>query len=204
LEGYGNYDPSRVKAGCGLRFEWASDSRVMDRGRSYRILVVLGGIRPRAVELVDLVHITLKEKSEYTVIIRPHPALPWENLKAYLMCDIDAYGNFRVSKSASVKMDLETADIVIYDASSIAIEALRRGIPVIHIELKDLLSFDPLVGFNGFKWTVRSGKDLDRAIRSIYGLGDDEYVTGQIKAGEYADDYAYEITDARLDEFVMI
>jgi len=156
------------------------------------------------VKLVELVHRTLKEQPEYTVIIRPHPALPWEDVKAYLMSDINACSQFRTSINTSVGTDLETADIVIYDASSIALEALRKGIPVIHVALDDLLSFDALVGFSEFKWTARNGRDLDKAIRTIYGLDDDEFLFGQRKAKQYFDDYAHGITDARLDEFVTI
>ena len=204
LERYGNYDVSRVKVGCALRHDWSFNEKLMHRVKSNRMLVVLGGPPSRAAEQVHLVQRALMKDEKYKVLIRAHPNLPWEYIKTYLRCDMNAYGSFSVSDNTSVGMDLESADIVMYDASSIAIEALRMGIPVIHVDHNDLLSVDPLVGFSDFKWTVRSPEDLKRAIRNIYELSDDEYGAGQAKAREYADDYAYEITEARLGEFVMI
>ena len=200
LERYGNYDPSRVIAGCALRYDGSFNGELMHRLRSNKILVVLGA---RAVELVHFVQRALMKDEKYKVIFRAHPALPWRYIKAHLRCDINSCGSFSVSDNTSVGMDLETADIVVYDASSIAIEALRMGIPVIHVELNGLLSFDPLVGFSDFKWTVRSAKDCKGAIRNIDELSDDEYEARQVKAREYADDYAYEITEARLCEFLI-
>ena len=203
LEQYGNYDPSRVKVGCALRYEVSFDGKLMNRAGSNRILVVLGGVPSRAVELVHFVRQSLMKGEKYRVIIRAHPALPWEYIKSDLGCDMGLCGSISVSDNKSVGMDLESADIVMYDASSIAIEALRMGIPVIHVALNDLLSFDPLVGFNYFKWTVRSAEDLKSAIRNIDELSDGEYRARQVKARAYSVDYAYEITEERLGEFMI-
>ncbi len=202
LERYGNYGPNRVKASCGLRFESFSGAELAPRKRSYRILVALRGIYSTATSLVSFVHRALKDSERYTVVIRPHPVLPYEQFKDGLDFAIASYKNWAISTSTSVKQDLLGADVLIYEGTALALEALAAGIPAIYIALNEIVSPDPLFQCEHFKYNVKREDELAKTIEAIYQLADDEYYRQQLMAVKYARDYIYDITDERLGEFI--
>lgn len=202
LEEYGNYDKTMVKECCALR---SSDilEQPVQRKRTGNILLVLGGLPSRAVDTVNFAYKALKDIGKYNIILRCHPALSLERFRKKLNFDITLWGNLFLSNRNDVKADLQEADMVIYDASTISLEAISMGIPIIHIALKDIISFDPVINCTHLKWIVNEEKDLADAIENIYHLGDDEYIKEQTKAREYVENYLHKVTDDRLAEFIM-
>ena len=202
LEKYGNYVRSKIKESCALRLERPAALDIACRRHSHRLLLILGGILSRAIDMVNFTYRALKDSEQYQIIIRTHPALSFEQFKSGLDSDISRARNFSISAGTPVKRDLQEADIVIYDASTISIEAVMMGIPVIHIDLNDILSFDPLFQCAYLKWTVNSEEKLRKTIEEIYQLDETEYYRQQTLARQYVQDYVGEVTDERLGEFI--
>ena len=75
------------------------------------------------------------------------------------------------------------------------------GIPVIYIDLGDILSVDPLFECEALKWVVRTKKELLDAIETINSMTDDEHMYKWIEAKKYLNDYFSEINDERLNAF---
>lgn len=203
LETHGNYNENRIKASCALRFETLNVSDVVPRNRSNNILLVLGGIIPRAIDMINFVSGALKNNEKYKIIIRPHPALPLYILKQKLDLKLEKHDLFSVSANLSIEEDMQEVDIVIYDASTISLESLMMGIPVIHVALQDMLSYDNLFQCNHFKWTASNEEELARIIDAIYELNDKIYYYEQAQARKYVEDYLSKVTDERLDEFII-
>lgn len=203
LEEYGNYNPSKIHEGCGLRFKYLFDVNEKERIKNYNILITPEGVLSESVNLVNFVFDSLKNYQGLNLIIRPHPALPFELFKNNLKFDVESCPNFTISKNDSVKKDLDISDIVIYRGSSLSIEALKTGLPVIYVDLNDLLSVDPLFDCDALKWTVRTNKELFDAVKGIYDLPDDEYKIKMTKANKYINSYMYNITNERLSEFIV-
>jgi hypothetical protein len=202
LEDIGNYEKNKVKAGCALRFERHAISKIGQKGSSYRILLVLGGILTRTRDILNFVYRALKNNKQYRIVIRPHPALPPDRFKHSLDFNLASCDNFSLSINSSIEKNLQEADIVLYDASAVSIEALMHGVPVIHIGLNDILSFDPLFQCKYFKWDVKKEEEFQKTLDNVYQLSDEEYHTQQKKARTYAENYAHAVTDVRLNEFI--
>jgi len=110
--------------------------------------------------------------------------------------------NVSLSKNLSVKDDVESADIVIYWGSSVALEASMMGKPVIHFDSGTVLSYDPLFENTALKWTVTEKDRLLDIIDSIYALSDEEFCLQQQKARQYLRNYFYPVTENGLQKFV--
>jgi len=202
LETVGNYEKNKVEVGCALRFERHSTSKMGQRAKSCRVLLVLRGIPSVVRDSLRFVYRALKDNEKYKLTIRPHPALPPEKFKHFLDFDIFSCKNFSISANTSVEEDLKEADVVLYDASAVAIEALMMGIPVVNITLDTILSADPLFQCAQFRWTACSEEDLSRILDAICNLTDEEYYYQQKKAKEFVGEYVSEVTDVRLDAFI--
>jgi len=202
LEEYGNHNHDKVYEGCGLRFKYLFDVSKKERTRNYKILVTPEGVLSESVNLVNFVFDSLKGCEGLNIIIRPHPALQFESFKNNLKFDVESFPNFTISKNDSVKKDLDISDIVIYRGSSLSIEALKTGLPVIYVDLNDMISVDPLFECESLKWVVRTNRELLDAVADIYGLSYDEYYENWLKADRYISDYFHEITNDRLNQFI--
>ena len=107
-------------------------------------------------KLVNFVFNALSNAKDFRVIIRTHPARPFDRIRKDLCFDIDLHKNFSVSNQKSLKEDLEDVDILIYWGSTVSLEALMMGIPVIHVSLDDIVKVDPLFDCSHLKWTVEN------------------------------------------------
>ncbi len=202
LEAYGSYERSQLKESCALRIESFSTEKAASRGASHKILLILGGAAFRAINILNFIHRALKDNEKYRIIIRTHPALPLEKLKHSLDFDISSWKNSSASSTISVVKDLQEVDMIIHEGSTIALEALRMGIPVIYIASNEIISFDPLLGCDHLKWVVDKEEELVRTIEAIYELPDDAFYQQQSKAKQYVSDYIYEVTDERLNDYI--
>lgn len=203
LEQYGNYNPDLIHESCALRLEEIYSTGPAPRGFSHKILIILGGINNRAIDMINFVHKGMKDLNKYRIEIRPHPALPFQVLSDKLDFNMSKSSLFSISTNQSVIKDLQEADIVLYDASTISLQALNIGIPVIHIVLRDILSFDPLFQCNFLKWTVAKEEELLPTIERIYQLSDEEFQRQQREAQTYIKDYIYPCTEEKLSEFIV-
>jgi hypothetical protein len=93
------------------------------------------------------------------------------------------------------------ADLIVYSGTTVCLDALAQGIPVINVEFDDFLSPDPLFGFHDFKWTVKKPDELVSAFESIYKLTDSEYYSRQAKAFDFVRKYFYAVNNQNLQVF---
>lgn len=203
MERYGAYDSGEIEEACALRFEYLFNIQTRPRSRSNRILVALEGV----FDVYHMVNYTvkeLKESSDYKIKIRPHPALPLERISHLLDDDIVShpYPHMSISQNTTLKEDLEESDMVIYWGSTVAIEALMMGKPLIHFDSGDILSYDPLFECPHLKWIVDKNSNLPKTIEKIYTLSDEEYHFRLDHAREYLESYLCPNTEEGLDKFL--
>ena len=202
LQIYGNYDENRLWECCALRSEGIG-SEIVRRKRSGNLLLVLGGISSRAIDLLNFVHKEMRNVRKYKIVLRCHPALPLEHFEKKLGFDVLMWDDLVLSQNTDVISDLLQTDIVIYDASTISLEALGMGIPIIHVPLNDIISFDPVIQCEHLKWVVGGESNLAKTIEEIYNFTDEDFQRGQEKAREYVGNYFSKVTDEKLDEFII-
>lgn len=202
MERYGSFPKGIIKPACGLRYEYlASIATGSRRERSGNILLVLEGI-PEGYKLVNYVLQQLKDDKNCQVTMRPHPVLPFAAFQGKLNYTLQDISNFRLSKNISLKEDIKAADIIIYWGSTVALEALSIGKPVIHFDTETFLSYDALFECQSLKWRVAQGDDLKRVVNEIYAMSDNDFAISYAKAKEYIEGYFWPVREKYLDRFV--
>ena len=87
--------------------------------------------------------------------------------------------NISFSQETSVEEDIAQCDLVLYWGTTVAIEAIMLGKPIVHFDRGDLVSFDPLFELDEFKWTISPIQGLNIIIEKIQSLSEDEFVFSQ-------------------------
>lgn len=201
MEKYGSYDSGKIEPACGLRFEYLFNSSKCERKRRGHILLAVEGLNG-AHRLVNYVIKELSGNMKYEVRVRTHPALPLALFKSKLTHPLDGIPNFSLSQNISLQDDLEWSDIVIYWGSTVSLEALVMGKPVIRYDTDSGLSYDPLFQCGHLKWIVYDDTPITETIHDIFTLDDDRFNQALEKARQYIKDYFFPVTSANLELFL--
>jgi len=201
MERYGSFKKDFIRTSCGLRFEYIFNIKRLARKNTGNILIGLEGIQ----EVYKMVEYVLKElggNKEYKVRIRTHPVLSWDYFRKSRGFDLAKYPNFNLSAGGPLKDDLEWADVVVYWGSTIGVEALNIGRPVVHYDIGSVFNYDPLFESGDLKWVVSEDVRLAVILEKIRGLSDEEFLSSWEKAKAYLNNYFYPINEGNLTEFM--
>jgi hypothetical protein len=202
LEQFGDYKNIQVESSCALRFKYLETKSILPTQNERIVLVALEGVIPAAKVLDDIFELS-KICSEWAFYIRTHPALPYSKLQKFMSLRIKDFKNIKISEIASLDKDIERAKVVMYWGSTVGIEALALGKPVIHYDLKKELSYDPLFMYENYKWLVGRDDSLLRVLEEIYKLASSEVENYQIQTKEFLKEYFYPINDTSLKKFLL-
>ena len=138
------YDPSRVICGGAIRYAGTLKPGVtapVKRDSSRPVILVTPTIdKNESIELIWKVLAALGQADRYKVILKLHPVAPYSGIAR----DIGPLpANFTVSNQPVSEL-LEKSHMLIYTSSSTSIEALSRGVPVLHIESEYRIDWDIL------------------------------------------------------------
>ena len=202
MEKYGSFAKGQIESSCGLRFEYLFETSQNERKRSGHILVVLEGI----FEVYKMINYILRElqgNTKYQVTVRTHPVLPLNSITHKLDYRMHDIQNINISHNLSLKKDIEWADIVIYWGTTVALEALSIGKPIIHYEMDSILSYDPLFECDYLKWAVSDKAPLIPTIDEIYSFNDEQFASEQRNAKAYLSRYFFPVTEEGLNKFLV-
>lgn len=131
--------------------------------------------------------------------LRPHPEFP-------LSAGLSLSGPVRFTYADDAGRPLDEsfawADAVVYVSSTLGLEAVRRGLPVVRLELDDFLSTDPLEGFDVLRWTARDGAGLRAALAAVAALGEAELDGRRAEARAYAERYFRPVDERGLEPLI--
>jgi hypothetical protein len=195
-----NFPEGILRTGCALRFSRPpEDGRKRERHGIRNILVVLAsGIR-EYVKMMIFLEEAFKGESRYNITLRPHPAIPFSGaLKIFHPKCL----KYNISHSA-LKEDLWNCDIVIYASSTVALEAISLGKPVICVELDDFLNSDPMFDTAILKWSCRAPGELIRVVEAVSNADEHDIAKMHKSAREYTGKYFYPISREKLVEFLV-
>ncbi|MEN6615523.1 MAG: hypothetical protein ABFD12_03115 [Syntrophorhabdus sp.] len=200
---YGAFPKSRIRVSCGLRYNYLDSVKPVPRdkpesGDTMRVLVALCGV----VQTISLVKYAVRQARDnpgFEFVIRPHPAMPFETIRS--LVDVELPLNARVSTDRSVMEDILPCHVLLYWGSSVSLEAIRLGKPVIHFNPDDKLSFDPLFDLNDFRWVVNPADNLKDISCKIAQMSDVEFEEKRDKALRYISDYHKPVNDQNLFPF---
>lgn len=202
---YGRLPATRVRPCCALRYDYLSRQEgalaARKPGEPFCVLVALEGVW----EVLPLVEYVLNEAPRCPGVvfrIRAHPILQLSRYLAALSRGLDPSGNVEESAGGPVSGDVGVCDAVLYWGTTMALEALMLGKPLIHFDRGDLPSFDPLFEFTAFKWTVSAQQAFLPVLDAIRGLAAEE-TAGRASSGrEYIRAYFHPVSDEAMRLFL--
>ena len=201
MERYGEYDQEDIETTCGLRFEYLFDKPLQQRKRLGNILLALEGIGDARC-LVDYVLRQIQGNNDYHIKIRTHPMFPWPYFERKFAYNLASMSNVSISKGTSLYDDIAQADIIIYWGTTVSLEALSIGKPVIHFDQGAVLSYDPLFNCRHLKWVVSENDCLKSKIEEIYNLSEEEFNQQRGKAKDYLNSYFHPVSEEALGRFL--
>jgi predicted glycosyltransferase len=109
-----------------------------------------------------------------------------------------------ISEKNSLNEDLVNTSVVIYWGTTVSLEALGLGIPVIHYQREhDYLSYDPIFSCPGLHWNVNSGDDLSSVLKKITNIESKEYEKQKNLSDAYIDKYFLPVNDENMSQFLF-
>lgn len=201
LKEHGHFNEVHLHPTAAIRYRYLEGITAVPRRRdSPKLLVALEGVWQAASIMNHLL-----EKAEqlegWEVIVRTHQALPYERLKRKIRFSIEHYPHFKLSSQSSLKDDLTAATAVLYWGSSVALEAIKFGKPLINIKLSEEIDFDPLFEMRALKWSWTPPADLRIILSEIQALGEADYTRLNHEASAYLESYFAPVTRENLKPF---
>lgn len=199
LEKYGRFPGNLMKSGCALRQARFLGELKPKKDEIKNIFIALATNIEEYVKVIRFLNAVLEGNDFYNIWIRPHPAFSLEEA-----LKLAGTVKFKFYKADKETLDdcYAWADVVLYVHSTLSIEALARGIPVVNLKIDSSLNPDPLFDFNDFKWIAEDPSWLIPTLRNIGGLNSEEFVQRRQKGAEYASNYFGECTMNVLDSFM--
>ncbi len=202
---FGSYPGERIIPACALRYSYLHELKERDitcrKQENVTVLVVPEGVA----KAIDLVSYALKQASTCPDIqfrIRTHPLTPLPFYLDQLGISLDTYDNVVESKGRSLVEDIMSCDAVLYWGTTVSLEALMAGIPLIHFDRGELLSYDPLFDFSDFKWVVDKTMPLAEVVEVITQLPDGEYEVRASAGRAYVKRYFHPVTKEAMQAFL--
>lgn len=116
-----------------------------------------------SIELTEKIIRTFTDTIGLQIIIKPHPINPIEKILKYLP---DLPPHITVDNTPIDKL-LDVADLLIYMDTTVSIQALFRGIPVLHIKSELNIDINPLEGYENIPSVSHPHEIRDIAINLI-------------------------------------
>lgn len=200
MERYGSYVPHIFSVGCALRQEYLKDIKPFKRRRYDKVVVPLTMVRKESLLILKFLYDSGLPETQIRVIVRCHPASPFNTFRKYINFKIP--DNFIVNNEKKVAEELSDTDLVFYTWTTVAVEALKMGLPVIYLDILRPMYVDPLFECLFLRRTVSHAKDLLQTISELYSMKDAEFYHEQVLAQKYLEDYFYPVTERNLSPFV--
>lgn len=191
--------PERLKAGCALRQSLPSSNtnRPLPK-KIYSILVVLTMSADEDARALEFLDAAFADSQPYKLTLRPHPCIDFkEVLRLYeprhIKYELDAGPLYRA---------LNSSDLLLYASSTVSLEAISAGIPVIFLALTQGLSPDPLFDLPYLRWVCSDPKQLKEIIDAISNMDRDAFLDSQKKAQEFIHSYFISATEDTMKVFL--
>jgi hypothetical protein len=200
LSGNNRYSSLDLRSGCALRQEYINVFRPLTRGKLKTILVPLTMVRHECLKIIGFLAKAKLKDTGFAVILRFHPLFGYEVLKKHLPHGLPP--GFMVNNDKSVVEAIGKADTVVYTWSTVAVEALRLGLPVIHLDILQPLRVDPLFQCPGLRYRVESPQDLAVTLERINGLSNEQFLKERSMSLEYLKGYFLPVDEQHLRNFL--
>lgn len=192
-----NFPENIIRAGCALRHREALGA-YQHKIKIKNILVTLASNLQEYVRVLIFLDAALGDDASYDVVIRPHPII---SFKKAIGIFNPKYLKYRLSES-SLEDDIKHCDVVLYASSTVCLDAISIGRPVIYLELDDFPDSDPLFNSGILKWNCPEPEELAELIKKIEALKESDIYNMRQNASEYTSRYFGAVNKENLSKFL--
>jgi len=200
LEAHGRYPAGIFATGCALRQQ---PGRLLERRTAdgkIRLLLALSSSRRELIEAVAACRSALESDRNLEMGVRTHPEFPVTLLPEGLKSWLD--GHAVNLSDRPLAQNLEWCDVVVYVSSTVALEALGSGRPVINLAIGDCIDPDPVLDPIEFHWNADSAASLVITARQIASLDATDFDRRRRQALDYVGRYLVQPSTEALERFL--
>jgi len=203
MKKYGHYDKTPILIGAALRQSHILTLPVLERNHQKNILIALEG-NLESLACVQLILSQIESLKGWKITIRNHPILPIEKCEKYLNVKFDSFPNISISKNTSLHDDIKNCAIILYWGTTVSLEALAMGRPIIHYHQGDLVNYDPVFELSTFKEVICRNDPLLPILNKYLNLSDTEYLEKSKIAIDYVNQYFYPVNKETIKKFTAL
>ncbi len=187
LENFGNYPAGMLVTGCALRQIWEAPlPRKPLASERPKVLLSLSSSVGELISALEFMRQVKERLPGLELGVRPHINFPLQTLPSALQewvkrSAIDLTGT-------KLRANLAWADITAYVSSTVALESLMMGVPVIYLRI-DPSNPDPLLGNVRFRWCAGNVDEFLAALSSLAALETDQIDMQRNEAIDYVRSY---------------
>jgi len=203
LSNFGSYPQDVLISGCALRYKESLETKnITPNPFTKTLLVALEGCLD-SLCLIDYILNQSDYLKDYQIIIRTHPMLPKEIIQVKNKYNLDKYRNISFSTTPSLLEEVKKSGAVLYWGTTVALEAILQGVPIIHLTNDfDLLSPDPLFNLFSYKWIITHNDNLNETLNLIKNLEPNLKEKLLSDALRHIDQYFHPVNQQCLMQFI--
>lgn len=201
LVSYGRWPQERLLTGCALRQSKTMDAPENICPKSRDILVAFSMTREDSIKILEFIFAAGLDQYPQTVYLRFHPQTPVEEVLKSVSFKLPS--NFVISTAASLNEDIKRAGVVLYTFTTVGLEALLNGLPVIYLDVNKPMDLDPLFECTYLKERAGDPRQLRAMIDGFHDLPEPVYAQALAKARVYLKDYFQPVQDDALALFAQ-
>jgi len=200
LRQYGHWPQEILKTGCALRQIQTAQPVTVKYGECRDLLVPFTMTADESVRILNFLYEAGLGEYPGKVILRFHPQTPVK--KVFKQLPFTLPENFIISEGQPLKEDLARAGLVLCTWTTVGLEALMAGLPVIYLDVNRPLDLDPLFEWTHLKERAGLPEELKGKIERLLNLDQEDYRSSLEKSRQYLKEYFYPITEQSLKQFV--
>lgn len=201
MENFFGFPSDYINVGCALRHHRIlSAGGSSEKRKGTNLFVALASSLDEYVKIIRF--LDASSLNEYCYVkIRAHPTVSiYQALEIYKPSKL----KFTIDNNKTLFDSLAESDIVLYASSTVGIEALHMGKPVIYIKFGDFINSDPLFSFKEFKWNSGKAEELAGIIDEITSLKREDFQSRREEGIQYAEEYFYPVSKKNIEAFFKI
>lgn len=168
------YPEELIVRGGAIRYAHLFESKMnVKRSKGGRpvVLVTPSISRFEALELIWKVFRAFGHRSEFKVVIKCHPMMPWEKISEDLKIRFPE--NFIISNMPISEL-LKESDALLYTGSTTCIEAMAAGVPAVHVKSDFSIDLDPLDFDPEARLSASNPEEIVKCVEATASMSEEE------------------------------
>jgi hypothetical protein len=200
LQANGNYPENYIFTGCALRQQFPSENKIelFNSDRTHVLLTLSSSLRELK-KSIEFMRNLLKYTGKYEIGVRPHPEFSMSDLPITLKNW--ANKNLMDLSGSNLQENLKWCDVCMYVSSSVAIEAMMFGKPVINIRFDDVINPDPVINNPVAHWSYSKPNEVIDKLDWLRKMDKQKYNNLSEEAKKYALNYFVPATNEKYKIF---